>query len=355
MPQSSSAAQLLPNIKILIEGQALPPEARADLMSVDICLDLDAPDMFSLALATWDLVSGQWTWVDDALFALKSKVDIQLGYEQDLKTVMVGYITGFEPEFSADSTPTLTVRGHSTMPTALQDCNTRTFSDMTDSDIAKKIARERGLTPNVVETKIKFEYLMQNNQSDLDFLRSRASLIGYEVDIDADTLHFQPVDPEKKKALTLTYGEELLSFSPRLTSMQQTTTTEVKGWSMKEKKVITASAKAGQEGGLMGGKTSGPKAAKAFGASSHTIVDRPVSSQAEAEQIALGQFQAMASNYITAEGSCVGLPGLQVGKIVAVVGVGKRFSGLYSVTSVRHRFSPDQGYTTSFNAKRTAS
>ena len=35
-----------------------------------------------------------------------------MGYEQEIKTIMVGEITGLEPEYTQDAAPILVVRGH---------------------------------------------------------------------------------------------------------------------------------------------------------------------------------------------------------------------------------------------------
>ena len=49
----------------------------------------------------------------------------------------------------------------------------------------------------------------------------------------------------------------------------------------------------------------------------------------------------------------VGLPDLRAGKRVRVVGLGKRFSGLYFVTKTTHTID-DSGYQTQFTARREA-
>ena len=105
----------------------------------------------------------------------------------------------------------------------------------------------------------------------------------------------------------------------------------------------------------MGGKTTGPKVVETFGKSVSTIVSQPVSTKAEADQIALGQLKNTAITYIIATGTCPGTPTLKIGKVVEVKDVGKRFSGSYYVTSTEHTYSAKGGYRTLFTARRTAS
>jgi uncharacterized protein len=351
----NDASLLNPYLKILIQGKPLTPVMESDLLSVSVSEDLDVPSMFDLHLVTWDLAKQQITWVDDKLFDVGNEVEIQMGYEQELKTLIVGEITGLEPEYTQDKPPILVVRGHDLRHRLLRGSHTKSFLKMKDSEIASQIARTRGLTPKTTDTKVKLEYILQHNQTDWEFLKERAGRIGYEVMVDNKTLYFRPHENAKSKILTLTYGENLQEFLPRLSSMTQVQKVEVRGWIPKEKKEVIVNAAAGKEGGTMGGKISGAKAVKkAFGESSHTIVNQPVSSKAEAEQMALGQFQDRAIAYITGEGICQGNPKIRAGKVIEILQVGKRFSGLYYIMSAEHFYSREQGYQTSFTVRRNA-
>lgn len=355
MSDSGGAKILSPNVRISVQGQRLSADAEVDLMSVTVYEDIDVPSMFTLELASWDLAKGKITWIDDDLFEIGNEVEIQMGYASNLKTVIMGEITGLEPEFSQNSPPVLVVRGHDLRHRLLRGSKTKSFTKMKDSEIASQIARDRGLTPKVKDSEVKLEYVFQHNQTDWDFLKSRAELIGYEVSIDKKNLYFQPPQIDEQKILTLKFEENLSEFLPRLSSMNQVQEVEVKGWIPKDKEEVMGKAGAGKEGSKMGGKKTGPKVVESFGKSVGTVVSQPVASKAEADRIALGQFKDMAIAYINAEGVCPGNSSLRVAKVIEISGVGKRFSGLYYVTSTEHRYSQERGYSTLFTARRTAS
>ena len=356
MPKKPSSGDLLnPNIKILIQGKALNPKEEADFISATISEDLEAPSMFELKFNTWDVEEQKFTWIDKDLFELGDRVEIQMGYAQDLKTVMVAEVTGLEPEFGQDTPPILVVRGHDLRHRLLRGRQTKSFKQMKDSDIVSQIARQKGLTTNIEDTKIVLEYVLQHNQTDWEFLQERAARIGYEVVVDNTTLYFRPHDNGQQKLFTLTYGDKLLDFLPRLSTMTQAYQVKVQGWLPEEKKSVFGKAAAGQEGNNMGGDTSGAKAVqKAFSLSSHTVVSQPVSTKAEADQMALGQFRDIVIAYITGEGTCHGIPDLRIGKVIEIAGVGQRFSGLYYVSATEHHYEQDQGYKTSFTVRRNA-
>jgi phage protein D len=118
---------------------------------------------------------------------------------------------------------------------------------------------------------------------------------------------------------------------------------------------VLGQAGSGQENSKMGGSKTGADAVKSvFKSSVNRVITQPVTSKAEADQIALGQFQNRAIDYITAEGSCLGNPDLRVGKVIEIQGVGKKFTGLYYVVKTVQRWSLDEGYHTFFTARRTA-
>jgi uncharacterized protein len=353
MPAHTSV--LNPNIKILINGSSIPAEAELNLISASVSEDIEVPSMFALRFFTWDVMKQEMTWVDRDLFEIGNEVEIQIGYEQNLKTVIVGEITGLEPEFLPDTIPVLVVRGHDLRHRLLRGHQTKSFVKMKDSEIASQIASARSLTAKVTDSKVKLDYVLQHNQTDWEFLQTRAQRIGYEVVVDHKILYFRPHQNDQSKILTLTYFEDLREFLPRLSSLTQVQQVEVKGWNPIEKKALFSQVGAGTENSKMAGNKSGAQIVKkAFGTSSHTVVTQPVSSKAEADAMALGQFQDIAIAYITAEGNCLGTADLRSGKVVEVKGVGKRFSGLYYVTTTEHNFALDQGYQTSFTARRTA-
>ncbi|TYQ30990.1 phage late control D family protein [Pseudanabaena sp. UWO310] len=355
MSEYSGVKTLSPNVEVLIQGQKLSTKSDADLLEVTVFEDIDAPSMFTLEFLSWDLAKSKFTWIDDSLFDIGNEVEIKMGYQNTLKTVIFGEITGLEPEFSQGATPRLVVRGHDLRHRLLRGSKTKSFTKMKDSDIFSDIARARNLTPKAKDSEVKHDYVLQHNQTDWDFLKSRAERIGYEIVIEKKNISFQPPQIDSQKVLTLKFKEGLSEFFPRLSTMNQVEKVEVRGWLPDDKKETLGKAAAGKEGSKMSGKKTGPQVVDSFGSSTATIVHQPIKTKAEADQIALGQFKDMALAYITAEGTCAGNPTLQIAKVIDIQEVGKRFSGLYYVTSTEHHYSHKSGYQTSFTARRTAS
>ncbi len=355
MPALQSQQRLVPDFRVRVRGAELPPTGKADLTSVGVYEDVEALSMFTLTFINWDMDKIKVTWSDDALLNIGGEVEVSMGYVDQLTSLLKGEITGLEPEFAASEIPALVVRGYDRRHRLMRGRKTRSFTQVKDSDIARQIANEAGLSSQVKDTGVTLEYVFQHNQTDLEFLQARARRIGYEVAIDDKTLLFRPFQNAQSATLTLAL-DDLLEFYPRLTAVGQVGSVNVRGWSVKDKNAIVSQATGGDLATKMGGSQAGPAAADgAFGSASASVVDYPVFSRAEADKIAQGQIEDLALAYITGEGLCAGQPDLRAGTVINLEGLGTRFSGFYYVTATAHTYSPRRGYQTSFTIRRNAS
>lgn len=348
------AENLVPLFRVKINGADIPPQAAADLITATVHEDVDAPGMFALQLINYDMGRLEVTWSDDMLFNEGNAVEIQMGYVDNLATIFKGDITGLEQEFNSDEVPTLTVRGYDRRYRLLRGRKTRSFTQMKDSDIAGKIAREHGLSARVENTPVPLDYVLQHNQTDMEFLQERARRIAYELVVDDKTLHFRPRQNTAEETITLR-SLGLIEFYLRSTVLNQLSQIEIRGWDFKAKSTIIGKAEKGKITATMDGSTTGPAAAdRAFGKAAGGSVDRPVFNQAEADQIASGGINEIALSYITGEGLSIGRTDLRAGTVIRIEDLGKRNSGLYYVTSTTHTYTPARGYRTRFSVRRNA-
>jgi phage protein D len=345
---------LAPEFRIRINGEELPLAAKSDLVSVGVLEDVGAMSMFDFRLPCWDTAEMKPKWIDEDLFKEGNVVEIEMGYRDNLERLFRGEITGLEPEFPKEAPPMLTVRGYDRRHRLTGNCKTRAFLNMKDSDIASQIAGDYSLSPKVEDTRVSLDYVLQHNQTDFQFLSERAQRIGFEMVVSDRTLHFRPRQNEGSSAVTLNREVELLDFNARLSTVGQVEAVFVKGWNVKDKTQVVARSGIGDER-RMGGTASGPAGMReAFPGSGLTTVDLPVLSQAEADALARGRFKELALSYVEGQGVCIGRPDLRAGRLVEVQGLGRRFSGIYYVTSTEHSFRPGSGYRTTFEFRRNA-
>jgi phage protein D len=353
---AKSKAPLVSGFELVINGKAMPATIHPYVAQINVHVDQNLPSMLSFVMAGVPSQKSETVWVDDtALFAVGNEVEVKLGYGGVAATLLTAEVTGLDAEFTSAGSPTLSVRGYDRRHRLQRASRTRTFVQQKDSEIASYIAREAGLNDSITDSKVVHPYILQANQTDLAFLQERAKTLQYEIVVEGRTLHFHPAANAESELLTLKKNEDLLEFYPSLTSAVQVSEVMVQGWDPKEKKKYVGRAGGGDETGRMGGQTSqSTVVSKAFGSLSKMISDHPVHSQEEADVLAKSRFNAMALELISAEGVSWGRNDLKPGKVIKIDGVGSRFSGLYYVTSVSHRYSPSQGFYTNFRCNRNA-
>lgn len=340
MPEDRHLSQFY----IQIDGSDAPEELMGDLIQVTYEDSIHLPDAFALRLHDPRL-----RWVDAETFAIGKEVEISAApREGGSSTKLInGEITALEPDYSAKGTPTLTVRGYDRSHRLHRGHHTRSFLQMTDSDIIQRIAQEEGLRAEVEPTRLVHDYMFQNNRTNMEFLYERAMRLGYELFVQDRTLHFRR--PSQEEGPNLEWGANLRSFRPRLSTAWQVSEVVVKGWDQKAKREVIGQATSGRGGPRIGERRSGSDlSAEAFQRGRRlVVVDRPVESQAEAEALAQAIFDEVASGFIIAEGAAFGDPRLRAGRMATLSALGDRFSGSYYLTATAHSYRP-QDYLTTF-------
>lgn len=336
---------LLSQFYIKIGGEDAPEELMNNLIDVTVEDSVHLPDMFAIRLHDPRL-----HWVDSQTFAEGKEVQISAAPREggSATKLITGEITAVQPDFGLDARPTLTVQGYDRSHRLHRGLHTRSFLQMTDSDIATKIAQEEELRAQVDSTRQVHDYVFQNNQTNMELLHDRAVRIGYELFVQDRTLHFCP--PSEDDGPTLEWGANLRSFRPRLTTARQESEVIVRGWDPSTKREIIARATEGRGAPSIGERRSGSQiAAQAFQQGRKlVVVDRPIKTQAEAEALAQTIFDEAASDFVKAQGVALGDPRLRAGRMVTIDNIGDRFKGTYHLTATTHTYTAED-YVTTFH------
>jgi uncharacterized protein len=343
-----------PSFKVFADGSELPVETAVDILDVKVSNYIAGAGNFTLTFNNWNSDTQEFKSIGEDKLSEGTEVEVKVGFVDNLKSLIVGEVTALEPEFSANEAPTMKVFGYDRLHRFRRGRNTRTFVDMKDSEIAEKIGRELQLKVDTEDTQITHQYVLQSNQSDIDFLLERARRIRYEVVVKDKTLFFRKAANNKSKIVSIEFGLTLTSFYPRLSTMKQVSEVIVQGWDHKKKEAIIGKAQQGDETSKMKGQKLGVAISEsAFAASKTFVVDQPVFSEGEANQIAKGLFNDMTVEFIAGEGTAIGNTDIRAGEVIELLKLGQRFSGPYYVTSATHTINR-KGYITRFTAVRNA-
>jgi phage protein D/phage baseplate assembly protein gpV len=344
---AETASALITQFHVKIDGAFVDESFMHDIFEVSVQNSLHLPDVATLVLNDPKL-----KWIDDALFTPGKAVEI-LGTASEerskSKPVFDGEIVELEPDFGA-KTHRLTIRAFDRLHRLTRGRFVRSFQNVTDSDIATRFASEVGLQADVEATRQVHEYLFQNNETNLDFLRQRAAAVGYLCYVNGKKLCFKKL-AHASPAVDLNWGASLTEFRLRMTTIAQVSNVKARGWDPVVKREIVAEVSKGEGMRTIGEpKPGGTMAKDAFHIDAAFLVaSAPIHDQMGADQVAKAVADRQAERFIEADGSCPGNPGIIAGASVKIESIGKRFGGEYFVTAATHRFTPKDGYTTQFN------
>jgi len=331
---------------ISIDGRQVDLAA-ARLLSVTIEQALLLPDAFRIIL------DDGLTWLRDDTFAIGKEVKVEMADAgRSRRTLIVGEVTGLLPDLTSDNKVNLLVRGYDRSHRLQRGRYTRAFIQLTDSDIAQRIASELGLGADIEATSEVYPHVFQQNETNLEFLQQRAGRIGYQVGVSDGDLYFKPVGRPTARdggaTVELNWGENLFEFEVARTTPGQATEVTVRGWDPIRKEAVVGQASSSNAGPEVRRSEAGGSAVRsAFSIEAPmTVVREGISSQAEAENLAQVICDELHGAYTTADGLAMGDPNITPGATVEVKGGGV-FDGRYIVSGATHKFDRD-GYSTRF-------
>ena len=343
----------VPSFEIKMDGTDLL-RAGMGIQRITVDQKLDMADRFSFSFdSPYDTSKDELVWLESSLLRLGGKVEVRMGYGSKLELMIAGEISSIMPSYPAGGIPILEVSGLDLSGQMMKGKRSRSWTDVTDTDIVRLVAGEYGLkTASVDATGVRKGKVVQENQSDYDLIRGMARSNGFEFFVKKDELSFRTPRNGDGEAVTLRWGESLTWFRPEMNLRNQVSSVEVRHWDPKGKEEIVGKAKKGDEHGRApGGKSGGDIIESLSGGPVTEIVRKPVFSRQEADQMARAILDSLADGLLTGNGKCIGIPEILPGENIRIEGLGKRFSHPeYYVTNAVHTVD-GSGYSTTFGVK----
>ena len=332
-----------PDFEVRIEGLTMEADVTAAVIDLTYESSLDTADMFTLRLNNAGL-----RFTDSPLFNVGKNVEIYMGYVGDLHPMMLGEIAAVSPEFPESGAPTLTVTGYDKSYRMRHNCRHRTFSNSLPSLVAVRIAAENLLIPIIDPASIPFKSKTQHS-SDMEFLQELADTTFFDLYVYWDRLYFQLPRPQTE-AIALEWGKNLSSFSPRLSTSEQAGVVAILDYDSDLAQPIVGlvpAIAADLDFEAIDERLGSTFKDLLTSFGTHYLADRSVDSFPDALSLAKAVVNTILEGLFEGSGTCIGIPELRAGKMVAIGGVGRRFSGKYRLRRVTHTIG-EGGYRTSF-------
>lgn len=374
--------QFGPMFSLEINGSKLPAALRGAITSVTWTAGIEGSDSIEISIANQN-----FQWLDSPLLAVDNGVTLSIGYAPDpLEKVFVGEITGVEPSFPNSGMPTIRITAHDFLQRLTHGKADRAFAikiptvgtiPLPDPVVTSLVSASNLLIPYpdpigaALSTLMSLvSYIMapqeaqhsirvQSGQTDFDFLTSIAKANGWEMYIDHTiepkgyVLRFQFLLQDYSPSVTLQWGQSLMEFTPRLTTVGDVFGVSARIWisTLQVEFVVVVSwdydraafdlriyPGLGDLSSILGGKES------------KTISIKPTGFPGAFRDI-LTELLPRLNNRLTGSGSTIGNPEIKPGKVINLLNLGSQFSGLYRITSATHTFDAG-GYRTTFKVRK---
>jgi phage protein D/phage baseplate assembly protein gpV len=339
---------------LTIGGNAIPDDIDDLVSALLVDSSLNQPDMFVASFTDPERV-------------VLSKSGAAIGATLTVKVVSDGSPEGdglFNGEITAlgaehDPSGTFTIiRAYDQSHRFLRGRVTQTYQNVTYADIVKKVIARAGLDEGQVDaTSSVVPYVSQNNISDWQFLGRLAREVGFSLNVSDGKVDFKAPPqansgPDKGDINgapdpgQLVVGGDLLRVRSVVTAAEQVSQVEVRGWDPGNKQAVTATASAATKTASVGLEPG--DLASAFGSPTLLSVVVPYSSDAEVNAAAEAIADHVAGAFVDLDGSVRGNAKLKAGSAISLALLGDPFDGKYVLSAARHRFNPEEGYTTGF-------
>ncbi len=343
------------SIELNLDGTAVPED---HVVSFTVDRDMNQPDMAMIVV-----------YNSDHSYTNNVKVgsSVELKVTEAKTTIFKGEVVGLEPSYTGGQVARVMIRAMNKMHRLIRQKKSVTFADKTDQQMLSQVVQGAGLTLDWKHEKsITYKHVYQHNQTNIEFLRTRAARMGCHIwCVDTKLNVKQPnlandSGIELKISQSVGDGQQLRSFSPRVSSAPINKKVTVKGWNPETKELITGEYTS----------TSSPLGSKHavtasgdHGTEETFTVDHPIWSKEEADAIAKAKFTDQSLNFVTGEAEAVGDPKFELGTTIKLTinpkDAADTFNGKYYVMGLTHRYNGggkdrSGGYVTHLRVARDA-
>jgi len=330
-------------VSVLVSGAELDPKFRDALDEVKVVNSLHLPDM-----ALVRLIDPHGENVDRQPLKLGTEIEIKAAAMGDFSTTSIfkGQVATIEPEFTARGC-IIAIRAYDYSHKLNRNKRTKTYQNVSASDMARTvIAGVGGLSANAVTTDVVHDFFQQSNETDWEFLWRLALMHDYLITTEDKTIKFHPASDAAGSPISLTWQQELVSFRPRISGVQQPQSVDVRAWDPHGKQTVNGTANSPETTSQAG--VTRAKVSSDLGGGTIAVTDRVATTTSEANAIAKSTLQRLADSFYEADGQAWGNPRIKAGVQVQIKGVGTQFGGTFTVTGSTHSYTGKAGYRTGF-------
>lgn len=262
-----------------------------------------------------------------------------------------GKVSAIEMVCSYGKPPELVVLAEDALTGARRVRRSQVYADMAPSDVFSAVASGLGLLPTIEGLGAPTATWVQLNETDLGFLRRLAARFDADLQITGTTLTVTPRQDVQRGTIDLTLNSQLARVRVSADLADQVSSTSTAGWNPRQGSTVSGSASAITHGGPGSGKSGVDLATELFDSRNEHVAAIVVSSDEEAQAVAVAALDQRARRFVRAQGTAEGNARMRVGAQVRLSGISAQFDNTYYLVQACHLFDMQQGYRTEFRAE----
>jgi len=327
----------LATYRILVDGTEL--EGAFTVRSIAVTKAINKIPSAHIELIDGNVATADFTSSNEDILIPGNEIEIKMGYQGDEETVFKGIIIkhGIKTVGTNANSLLIILAKDFAIKTTVGRKN-RYFSDVTDSEMIETVLGDYNeLSIEIEATSNVQEQMVQYYCSDWDFLVTRAEANGHLVMVDDATIKTSPPDYAQEPVASLAYGHNILEFDFEMDARNQFSTIETRSWDISNQEVITSSNQP-QDITELGNITSSDL--------SDTIGLNPLNFQhtgmlnpEELQSWTNARMLRSQLSKIMGRIKILGNNQIKPGSLIAIDGLGERFSGTAFVASVSHSYA----------------
>lgn len=313
------------------------------VISVWVRREINKIGYAQIVLEAGDMSKQEVPESEDETFAPGKTITIEAGYQQNTKKIFEGIITshGLEIEEAQDK---LIIECREFAYPMMLSRNNKVFENKKDSEVIKELIEGYNLSSKVKNTSLKYNELVQYYCSDWNFMLSRANLNSMIVITEGKNIKVMPPDLSSSALLVVTYGKDIIAFKGDLQTDDQTSEVEAYAWDSTKQKLI--SAKGDNPTFNKQGSLSPKQLATAVGKNKSILQTNTVADESILKNWADSQLLKTGLSRIIGEVKFQGNADAELGGIIKLVGLSKRFNGDAFISLVEHEIKEGMWSTT---------
>lgn len=327
---SQTKSDGLVTVGVKINGSAIPDTVQ--IHAIDVEQSINRISTAVIAVIDGNPSQENFAVSASSTFVPGNSVDIEVGYNNTNKLVYSGIVVKQNIRIDEENGPLLEVVCKDKAIKMTVGRKSAAYGKTKDSDAISKLISAAGLSSSVTATTVEMPELVQYYTTDWDFMLSRAEINSMVVStINGKVSVFNP-GKDTTSVLTLTYGDNLISFHAGLNSVTQFSQVKASAWNYQNQTLINATAANSLAGP---GNLSSKKLSEVIGLSDYELQTTAAEDKDELTGWANAQMLKSALSKILGEAKVQGTY-IEPGKYLTLKGLGPRFDGDHFISSIQH-------------------